>query len=176
MAFPTLSGFGPVTRTDIGHGTSAWASATLVSEGRHARHAFCFAAIASHASAWTHAALAILPDLSRERQGAVTLGTLQPDGGFRAQEVLVRHDESSMPKNKVEALQRTGPWCPKSSTRHRQPQPGTRWRRIRLPADEQNGAPVVVPEPGYMTLAWGCALALVWQSVREPSILTARST
>ena len=40
----------------------------------------------------------ILPDLFREGQGVVALGTLQPDGTFRASEVLAKHDETYMPK------------------------------------------------------------------------------
>lgn len=54
----------------------------------------------------------ILPDLFREGQGAVTLGTLAPDGGFRAQEVLAKHDETYMPPDVAAALKRTGHWKP----------------------------------------------------------------
>ena len=54
----------------------------------------------------------ILPDLFREGQGAVTLGVLQPDGSFRAQEVLAKHDETYMPKDVADALKRTGRWNP----------------------------------------------------------------
>jgi cytochrome c-type biogenesis protein CcmE len=46
----------------------------------------------------------ILPDLFREGQGIVALGTLDPDGVFQAQEVLAKHDENYMPPEVAEAL------------------------------------------------------------------------
>ena len=54
----------------------------------------------------------ILPDLFREGQGVVALGTLGPDGLFRASEVLARHDESYMPPEVADALKRSGHWNP----------------------------------------------------------------
>lgn len=39
----------------------------------------------------------ILPDLFREGQGIVVLGTLEPQGTFSAEEVLAKHDENYMP-------------------------------------------------------------------------------
>jgi cytochrome c-type biogenesis protein CcmE len=54
----------------------------------------------------------ILPDLFREGQGVVALGTLGPDGTFRASEVLARHDESYMPPEVADALKRSGHWNP----------------------------------------------------------------
>ena len=54
----------------------------------------------------------ILPDLFREGQGAVTLGTLLPDGSFRASEVLAKHDETYMPRDVADALKRSGQWRP----------------------------------------------------------------
>lgn len=54
----------------------------------------------------------ILPDLFREGQGVVTLGALQPDGSFRASEVLAKHDETYMPKEVAEALKKSGRWNP----------------------------------------------------------------
>ena len=54
----------------------------------------------------------ILPDLFREGQGVVTLGTLQPDGTFRASEVLAKHDETYMPKDVADALKKSGHWNP----------------------------------------------------------------
>lgn len=54
----------------------------------------------------------ILPDLFREGQGVVTLGTLGPDGHFRASEVLARHDETYMPPEVADALKRSGHWNP----------------------------------------------------------------
>ncbi len=46
----------------------------------------------------------ILPDLFREGQGIVAMGSLQPDGHFVAQEVLAKHDENYMPPEVAEAL------------------------------------------------------------------------
>ena len=54
----------------------------------------------------------ILPDLFREGQGVVALGALQPDGNFRAEEVLAKHDETYMPKEVADALKRSGQWKP----------------------------------------------------------------
>lgn len=54
----------------------------------------------------------VLPDLFREGQGVVTLGKLQPDGSFRATEVLARHDETYMPPEVADALRRSGHWNP----------------------------------------------------------------
>lgn len=54
----------------------------------------------------------ILPDLFREGQGAVTLGVLQADGTFRAQEVLAKHDETYMPRDVADALKKNGQWRP----------------------------------------------------------------
>ena len=54
----------------------------------------------------------ILPDLFREGQGVVALGTIQPDHSFQAQEVLAKHDETYMPKDVADALKRSGHWKP----------------------------------------------------------------
>ena len=76
---------------------------------------------------------------SRERQGVVTLGTLQPDGSFRAQEGWSNTTKATCRKTRRRRCSAPASGA-QSSARHRQPQPGTRWRRIRPPADEQNGA------------------------------------
>jgi cytochrome c-type biogenesis protein CcmE len=52
----------------------------------------------------------ILPDLFREGQGVVALGTLLPDHSFHAQEVLAKHDETYMPKDVADALKKRGYW------------------------------------------------------------------
>jgi cytochrome c-type biogenesis protein CcmE len=52
----------------------------------------------------------ILPDLFREGQGVVAVGTLSPDHSFRAQEVLAKHDEKYMPKDVADALKKRGYW------------------------------------------------------------------
>jgi cytochrome c-type biogenesis protein CcmE len=54
----------------------------------------------------------ILPDLFREGQGVVTLGSMQPDGIFVASEVLAKHDETYMPKDVADALKKNGMWDP----------------------------------------------------------------
>jgi len=46
----------------------------------------------------------ILPDLFREGKGVVTQGRLGPDGLFRAEEVLAKHDENYMPPAAQEAI------------------------------------------------------------------------
>jgi cytochrome c-type biogenesis protein CcmE len=56
----------------------------------------------------------ILPDLFREGQGVVTLGVLRPDGVFKAQEVLAKHDETYMPKDVADALKKSGKWRPEA--------------------------------------------------------------
>jgi cytochrome c-type biogenesis protein CcmE len=50
----------------------------------------------------------VLPDLFREGQGIVAIGTLEPSGRFRADEVLAKHDENYMPPEVTEALERAG--------------------------------------------------------------------
>ena len=54
----------------------------------------------------------ILPDLFREGQGVVALGTLEPDRSFKAQDVLAKHDETYMPKDVADALKKSGHWNP----------------------------------------------------------------
>lgn len=46
----------------------------------------------------------VLPDLFREGKGVVTQGKLGPDGVFRADEVLAKHDENYMPPEAKHAL------------------------------------------------------------------------
>jgi len=52
----------------------------------------------------------MLPDLFREGQGVVALGTLGADGIFVASEVLAKHDERYMPKEVADALKQAGYW------------------------------------------------------------------
>jgi cytochrome c-type biogenesis protein CcmE len=65
----------------------------------------------------------ILPDLFREGQGVVTLGTLRPDGVFAASEVLAKHDENYMPKEVADALKKSGHWNPAAGP----PPPAAAW-------------------------------------------------
>src|SRR5260370_9050833 len=46
----------------------------------------------------------ILPDLVREGQGVVAEGALDASGGFRADTVLAKHDETYIPKDAADAL------------------------------------------------------------------------
>ena len=50
----------------------------------------------------------VLPDLFREGQGVIANGFLQPDGSFRAEEVLAKHDENYMPPEVAEMLAEQG--------------------------------------------------------------------
>ena len=68
----------------------------------------------------------ILPDLLREGQGAVTLGAVQPDGSFRAQEVLARHDENYIPRDVADTLRRNGVWRPEQGA----PPPAATWNTM----------------------------------------------
>jgi cytochrome c-type biogenesis protein CcmE len=68
----------------------------------------------------------ILPDLFREGQGVVTLGTLQADGTFRATEVLAKHDETYMPRDVADALKKAGHWNPASGP----PPPAATWNTM----------------------------------------------
>ena len=72
----------------------------------------------------------ILPDLFREGQGVVTLGSLAADGSFAAQEVLAKHDETYMPKEVAEALKRSGHWNPDNGP----PPPASTWNTLSVPA------------------------------------------
>lgn len=50
----------------------------------------------------------ILPDLFREGQGIVAMGSLDTNGTFKASEVLAKHDENYMPPEVAEALEKAG--------------------------------------------------------------------
>jgi cytochrome c-type biogenesis protein CcmE len=69
----------------------------------------------------------VVPDLFREGQGVVATGRLQPDGSFRASEVLARHDESYMPPEVADALRRAGHWNPAQGA----PPPAAEWNTLR---------------------------------------------
>ena len=78
----------------------------------------------------------ILPDLLREGQGAVTLGSVQPDGSFRAQEVLAKHDENYIPRDVADTLRRNGMWRPEQGA----PPPAATWNT--LPSGGQAPGPI----------------------------------
>ena len=50
----------------------------------------------------------VLPDLFREGQGVIAYGVMRPDGTFRADEVLAKHDENYMPPEVAAALREQG--------------------------------------------------------------------
>lgn len=49
----------------------------------------------------------ILPDLFKEGQGVIAQGRLNSDGVFVADQVLAKHDETYMPPEVAEALEKT---------------------------------------------------------------------
>lgn len=55
----------------------------------------------------------VLPDLFREGQGVVAIGSMTASGQFSADEVLAKHGASYMPKDVEQALQNAGKWNPK---------------------------------------------------------------
>ena len=58
----------------------------------------------------------ILPDLFREGQGVIAEGHYR-DGGFVADEVLAKHDETYMPPEVAAALKKSGQWKPAAEAR-----------------------------------------------------------
>lgn len=50
----------------------------------------------------------ILPDLFREGQGIVAMGSVDSQGVFQADEVLAKHDENYMPPEVTDALEKAG--------------------------------------------------------------------
>ncbi|MGH7043191.1 MAG: cytochrome c maturation protein CcmE, partial [Acetobacteraceae bacterium] len=65
----------------------------------------------------------MLPDLFREGQGIVAIGSIRPNGTFRATEVLAKHDSDYMPKEVVDALKKSGHWNPAAGA----PPPAATW-------------------------------------------------
>jgi cytochrome c-type biogenesis protein CcmE len=55
----------------------------------------------------------LLPDLFREGQGVVAIGSMAANGSFAADEVLAKHGASYMPKDVEQALKDSGKWNPK---------------------------------------------------------------
>ncbi len=52
----------------------------------------------------------IPPDLFREGQGVVAEGRFQPDGLFRADTLLAKHDEKYVPRDLADSLKKKGVW------------------------------------------------------------------
>lgn len=76
----------------------------------------------------------VLPDLFREGQGIVAIGSITPAGAFRASEVLAKHSEDYMPKEVVNALKASGEWNPDSG---KPPPPAATWDGIDGPVKRQ---------------------------------------
>ncbi len=64
--------------------------------------------VADNTDQLTVAYSGVLPDLFRDGQGVIAMGYLQPDGLFRADEVLAKHDENYMPPEVAKALAEQG--------------------------------------------------------------------
>jgi cytochrome c-type biogenesis protein CcmE len=77
----------------------------------------------------------LLPDLFREGQGVVALGTMAPGGQFAASEVLAKHDATYMPPEVEAALKKSGYWNPDSG---KPPPPASTWNTLK-PTASQGG-------------------------------------
>ena len=55
----------------------------------------------------------VLPDLFREGQGIVAIGSMGPGGVFMADEVLAKHGADYMPKDVEQELKESGKWDPR---------------------------------------------------------------
>lgn len=51
-----------------------------------------------------------LPDLFREGQGVIAEGRMEPEGTFRAANILAKHDETYMPPQMVKMLKQKREW------------------------------------------------------------------
>jgi cytochrome c-type biogenesis protein CcmE len=58
----------------------------------------------------------LLPDLFKEGKGVVAQGKLGPDGVFRADQVLAKHDENYMPPEAAEALKNAATGKPQQTS------------------------------------------------------------
>ena len=52
----------------------------------------------------------VLPDLFREGQGVVAIGSYESGGVFVAHQILAKHDERYMPPQLADALKKQGEW------------------------------------------------------------------
>ncbi|MBM4196428.1 MAG: cytochrome c maturation protein CcmE [Gammaproteobacteria bacterium] len=64
--------------------------------------------VADASESMTVAYSGVVPDLFREGQGVIAFGVIGPDGVFRADELLAKHDENYMPPEVAEALREQG--------------------------------------------------------------------
>jgi cytochrome c-type biogenesis protein CcmE len=72
----------------------------------------------------------VLPDLFREGQGVVAIGSMTANGKFSADEVLAKHGASYMPKDVEEALKNAGKWNPAYGP----PPNAATWNTMTVPA------------------------------------------
>jgi cytochrome c-type biogenesis protein CcmE len=63
-----------------------------------------------------------LPDLFREGQGVVAVGSFRDDGVFEAKRVLAKHDERYMPREVSKALKEQGEWYGEGAKPTHEPQ------------------------------------------------------
>src|SRR6267378_3006450 len=59
----------------------------------------------------------VLPDLFHDGQGIVAEGTLEGAGVVKAETVLAKHDETYMPKEVADALNKQGHWKDESQSK-----------------------------------------------------------
>ena len=59
----------------------------------------------------------VLPDLFREGQGIIANGRLLPNGEFKADEVLAKHDAKYMPPEVADAIKKAGGVVPADHVR-----------------------------------------------------------
>ncbi len=71
----------------------------------------------------------ILPDLFREGQSVVAIGSLNQQKIFIATEVLAKHDETYMPKEIADSLRKNGKWDPRFGS----PPDPSRWNHMIKP-------------------------------------------
>ena len=63
----------------------------------------------------------LLPDLFKEGKGVVAQGKLGPDGIFRADQVLAKHDENYMPPEAADALAKAKEGAPQQTSKTLKP-------------------------------------------------------
>ena len=63
----------------------------------------------------------LLPDLFKEGKGVVAQGKLGPDGVFRAEQVLAKHDENYMPPEAADALAKAKAGAPQQTSKTLKP-------------------------------------------------------
>ncbi len=75
------------------------------------------------------------PICSARARASSRSGSIQPDGSFRAAEVLAKHDENYMPREVVDALKKSGHWNPAAGA----PPPASTWDTLRVQKADATG-------------------------------------